>query len=45
LLLGPVEPLEFRLTQPFLELNLVARHRPDPLNILFVHCLYQAESG
>jgi len=30
LLLGPEEPLEIRLTEPSLELNPVARHRPNP---------------
>jgi len=45
LLLDPAEPLELRLTQPFREPNLIAHHRPDLLNVLFVHYLYQIDSG
>lgn len=45
LLLAPVETFKPELTQALLELNLIARHRPALLKLLFVHYLYQSMSG
>jgi len=45
LLLAPVEPLKPELTQALLEPNLIARHRPALLKLLFVHYSYQPVSG
>ena len=45
LLLAPVETFKSELTQALLELNLIARHRPALLKLLFVHYLYQPVSG